>query len=88
MSGRNGCGGYTVYLIMKYPHSSCVCAFGQPHPYFLVSRRWVWLVGLSGIYGCGYPCKILRALSRSASINCAQACANAFMRILTSKDGI
>ena len=28
-------GGYTVHLIMKYPYSSCVCAFWQPRPYFL-----------------------------------------------------
>ena len=27
-------GGYTFYLIMKYPFS-CVCAFEQPRPYFL-----------------------------------------------------
>ena len=43
VGGASGCGhwvwsvggGYTVYLIMKYPYSSCVCAFWQPHPYFL-----------------------------------------------------
>ena len=40
MCGASGCGHWevdirTVYLIMKYPYSACVCAFRQPHPYFL-----------------------------------------------------
>ena len=27
----------------------------------VVSRRWVWLVGVDGIYGCGYWCVVVRS---------------------------
>ena len=30
-------GGYTFCLVMKYPCFSYLCAFWQPHPYFLLN---------------------------------------------------
>ena len=45
-------GGYTFCLVMKYPCFSYLCAFWQPHPYFLFNFCNLFLF----LFFCNFFC--------------------------------